>query len=51
MEFIAAVPILLLLLAALYVLSWYIVDREIRVTSREIAEEVDNDDDPVTCSR
>ena len=49
MEIIAAVPILFVLLAAFYVLSCYIVDRQIRVTAREIDQQTENDD-PVTCT-
>lgn len=49
MEIIAAVPILVIVLAVFYVLSCYIVDRQIRVAAREIDQQSDNDD-PVICT-
>ncbi|MEZ5152006.1 hypothetical protein ACWDTG_14765 [Rhodococcus zopfii] len=49
MEIIAAVPILFVLLAAVYVLSCFIVDHQIRAAAREIDEQTENDD-PVTCT-
>ncbi|MBH0123324.1 hypothetical protein ACWDUD_17245 [Rhodococcus sp. NPDC003382] len=49
MEILAAVPILFVLLAVVYALSCYIVDRQIRVAAREIDRQAANDD-PATCT-